>query len=281
MTTMSTPVRVDISSYEGKPTLMRLLRQEYARTLAMLEAADEADFNNPTPCEAWRVRELAGHLLDVAISYSGYFRHARNEYAGSEPLGMRVYARELEQSAHISDGSDKNELLARMDSQVDALFTTFEELTEEEWTGKLIPHKYVGPVPAFMMATFQLMDYSVHNWDFEVALGHEAQVDEECANTLVPYMFGLWQICFDAEAAAKSNLTIGVELTSSPVPDHWTVNIADGSFAFAPGEPTDADATFSFSAKDFCLDAYQRGRKGETDGDPAAIEKFRSMFFTV
>jgi hypothetical protein len=194
---------------------------------------------------------------------------------------MKVYAEALEKSAHICDDSGKWELLSRMDSQVETLFTTLDALTEDEWTGRLIPHKYVGPVPAFMMATFQLMDYSVHNWDFEKALGHEAKVDEESADTLVPYMFGLWSICFDPELAADTTLRIGVDITSSREPDHWTVEIADGAFSYAPGTPSDPHATFAFEARDFCLDAYQREQRGMAEGDPQAIQQFRSLFFTV
>ncbi|MGH3517314.1 MAG: maleylpyruvate isomerase family mycothiol-dependent enzyme [Haloechinothrix sp.] len=281
MTTTTPSARVDISQFSGKETLMRLLRQEYGHTLEMLVAAGEEDLGKQTPCEAWRVRDLAGHLVDVAFSYNGYFRQQRNGYPQAEPLGMRVYARALEKSALLYLGSGKWELLSRMDSQVDTLFRTFDALTEQEWAGLLIPHKYVGPVPAFMMATFQLMDYSVHNWDFEMALGHEARVDDESAETLVPYMFGLWQLCFEPERAGDASMTVGVEITSGPQPDHWTVTIENGTFAYVPGKALEPGATFRFAARDFCLDAYQREQRGEAHGDPAVIEKFRSLFFTV
>ena len=281
MTTSTPTVRVDISNYTGKDTLMRLLREEYAHTLQMLAGATDADLAKQTPCDAWTVRDLAGHLTDAAFAYNGYFRRERNGYPVGEPLGMRSYSEALEKTAfHFAD-DDKWELLARLDAQVQALFAEFDALTEDEWAGRLIPHRFVGPVPAFMMATFQLMDYSVHNWDFETALGRPARVQDESAETLVPYMFGLWNLCFDPELATDFDAVVGVEITSAAVPDHWTVTIADGTFTFASGAPESADATFRFTASDFCLDAYQREQRGEATGAPQVIEKFRRLFFTV
>ena len=35
----------------------------------------------------------------------------------------------------------------------------------EDWTGFMVTHPYMGPVPAFFYAAGQLMDYGVHSWD--------------------------------------------------------------------------------------------------------------------
>ena len=40
-----------------------------------------------------------------------------------------------------------------------------EALGPEDWTGLMVTHAYMGPVPAFFYAAGQLMDYGVHSWD--------------------------------------------------------------------------------------------------------------------
>lgn len=274
--------RVDISDYGGKDTLLGVLTEEYEHTLEMVLSTDEEGWHAQTPCAQWEVRDLLAHLVDVAESYLGYFTLAREEWPTEPPRGMKVYAGELSDSAlRYRDLGTRHELIARLKALSEHLFGVFAELDEEQWAGWLVPHKYVGPVPSFMMCTFQLMDYSVHNWDFRQALGLPASVNPEAADLLVPFMFGLMGICFDAEKAGNVDLEVQVSIAGRP-DDDWTVTVTDGAFAYRPGKPDDPAAMFRFDdAEEFALDCYQRFRGGSAEGDPAAAETFRSLFFTI
>jgi uncharacterized protein (TIGR03083 family) len=283
---IDTSPRTDISSYSGKDTLLRVLQTEYDGTIAMLLEADDAQWERDTPCEEWQVRDLAGHLLDVAESYLGYFRMAREGYPTEPPRGMRIYARELGDAGLAFRGLSRHEHIARLQAFSDELFGQFRALDEPGWTS-LIPHKYVGPVPAFMMATFQLMDYAVHTWDFQKALGKPTQINPEAADILVPYMFGLKAICFDDEAKALDvtlndvNLEVQVDIAGRS-DDSWTVTVKDGTYGFAPGPSANAQAVIRYQdPAEFALDAYQRFAGGEASGDEQAITQFRSLFFTI
>jgi uncharacterized protein (TIGR03083 family) len=279
MTTMSSaPVRVDISQYAGKETLLRLIRQEYQSSLEMLTSCSDEEWNAQTPCDMWQVRDLAGHLLDASFSYLGYFKQGEHGWPTEEPRGMLAYGDALGKSALAFRDVYRWELLGRLDACNELLFDYFDRLGEADWMGRLIPHKWVGPVPSFMMATFQLMDYSVHNWDLRRALGRRAEVDEESANTLVPFMFGLMQLCFSPERAADVDLTIGVEIAPE---DHWTVRVSGGTLTYAPGRAEQPNASFSFPCNEFCLDVYQRIQGGQASGDQASIDRFRQLFFTI
>lgn len=278
--TPTAPSRVDITQFGGKDTLMRLLRQEYQECFDMLVTASEQEWHAQTPCELWEVRDMAGHLLDAAFCYLGYFKQGERGFPTEDPRGMRRYAEALGQEALGYRKVYRWEVLGRLDACIELLFSYFDRLTEDEWTGRAVPHKWVGPVPAFMMAAFQLMDYSVHNWDLRKALGKEAYVEQEASNTLVPLMFGLMQICFAPERAEGIDLTVDVQMSTSP-DEHWTVQIRDGALTYSPGAPEKPDATFSFPCHEFCLDVYQRLRGGTASGDESAIETFRKLFFTI
>ena len=44
-------------------------------------------------------------------------------------------------------------------------------MSAEEWTGFMVTHPYMGPVPAFFYAAGQLMDFGVHSWDIRQGTG--------------------------------------------------------------------------------------------------------------
>lgn len=281
MTTSPTaPTRVDVTQFAGKDTMIRLIRQEYRACFDMLVAASEQEWHAQTPCELWEVRDMAGHLLDAAYCYLGYFKQAEHGWPTEEPRGMRAYGDALGYSALEYRSVYRWEVLGRLEACTELLFSYFDRLGEDEWGGKLVPHRWVGPVPAFMMAAFQLMDYSVHNWDLRTALGKDAFVDHEASDTLVPFMFGLMQICFAPELAEGVDLTIDVQISTS-ADEHWTVQVRDGQLTYQPGKPEKPDATFSFPCHEFCLDVYQRLQGGTASGDQNAIGTFRKLFFTI
>ncbi|MCL2393508.1 MAG: maleylpyruvate isomerase family mycothiol-dependent enzyme [Acidimicrobiaceae bacterium] len=274
------PERVDVSRYDGKDTLIGLIRKEYRAAFTMLVEASDSEWHAQTPCELWEVRDIAGHLLDVATGYLGYFSQGEHGWPVEEPAGVRGYGEDLGKSALAHRDLYRWELLGRLDAVTTQLFRFFEELTPEEWSGRLVPHRYAGPLPAFMMAVFQLVDYTVHAWDLRKALGRGETVDEEAADVLVPYLFGVSQICFSPERAGGLDLTVGVHLTT-PREEHWTVRIADGAFTFEPGRPETADVTLSLAVDQLALHVLQRSHEGTVTGDPATIERISSLFFTL
>ncbi|NIY69431.1 maleylpyruvate isomerase family mycothiol-dependent enzyme [Streptomyces malaysiensis] len=280
MTTTLLPSRVDVTQYAGKDTLVRLIRQEFKDCFDMLVEAGEKEWHAQTPCELWEVRDMAGHLLDAAYGYLGYFRQGRHGWPAEEPRGMRAYGDALGISALEYRKVYRWEVLGRLDACATLLFDYFDQLTEEQWTAGPVPHAWVGPVPGFMMAAFQLMDYSVHNWDLRKALGKDDFVEHEASDTLVPFMFGLMQITFAPERAKDVDLTVGIHISTSKN-EHWTVRIKDGALTYEPGKPKKPDASFSYPCNEFCLDVYQRMHGGTAFGNKKSIKQFRKLFFTI
>ena len=69
----------------------------------------------------------------------------------------------------------------------------FDGLSEEDWTGLIVSHFYMGPLPAFFYPAFQLMDYGVHSWDIRQGTGRAHGLSGDAADLLVPFMFVLWK----------------------------------------------------------------------------------------
>lgn len=69
----------DATTYEGKATILRVVREEAARLISL--AGRPGAWEAPTACERWAVRDVVGHLVDTTEGYFGAFEAAR---AGAE-----------------------------------------------------------------------------------------------------------------------------------------------------------------------------------------------------
>ena len=85
------------------------------------------------------------------------------------------------------------ELVERLRADFDKMEEILEALTEDDWTGLMVSHFYMGPLPAFFYPAFQLMDYGVHSWDIRQGTGRAHGLSGEAADLLVPFMFVLWK----------------------------------------------------------------------------------------
>jgi hypothetical protein len=141
----------------------------------------------------------------------------------------------------------------------------------------------MGPLPPLFFPAFQIMDYGVHSWDMRWGLGDkEGRLDERTAGVLIPYMFILWQYTVDQDVAKGVDLTYGIK-TDGEWGGKWKITVKDGQFSSeAVDGLSDVQVTLHFKhPSDMILTAYQRFPGGEASGDPEAIKKVRSLFFSI
>src|SRR5258708_14155563 len=108
-------------------------------------------------------------------------------------------------------------MMARVRKDLGQMMAMLAPLTAEEWTTMIVPHFYMGPVPAFIYAAGQLMDYGVHTWDIRAGQGRAHALGSEAAGLLVPFMFIIWQSTIKPNAD-RAPLTIGTTITTGPHP---------------------------------------------------------------
>ena len=75
----------------------------------------------------------------------------------------------------------REELVERLRGDFDKMMETFDALTDDDWTNLMVPHFYMGPLPAFFYPAFQLMDYGVHSWDVRQGTGRAHGLAGEAA----------------------------------------------------------------------------------------------------
>ena len=271
---------VNSMDYSGKDTVLDVIRTERARFYTIIDDPD--NWNVQTRCDDWEVRDIAGHMIDVTEGYLSRWEMARKDEP-AESLGLLVMGETLNKNAQAFRQLPREEVIARLKGDSDKMMSIFDALTPDEWSGFLVTHPYMGPLPTLFYPAFHVMDYGVHTWDMEWGLGaKQADLDERTAGVLVPFMFILMQSTVDQESAKGMDTQVGI-VVDGEWGGQWRATIKEGAFSYAPADDlSDVPAVFHFkNASDFVLTTFQRFEGGEATGDPDAIAKFRQLFFRI
>jgi uncharacterized protein (TIGR03083 family) len=275
--TETTPSRVNVMEYSGKQFLLDLDRAERAEFYKLL---DEAPWEGPTASGHWQVRDLCGHLIDVTESYLERFALERAGKEAPAALGLPIMASKLDEGATRFRSLTKDQAITRLKTASDQMFEIFDALDEKQWSGEIVTHVYMGPLPACFFAAFQLIDYSIHSWDIKVGLGRDEPLSDNAAITLIPFMLIVIQYTVDAEQGKDLKCRFGIEI-SGPGGGSWCVDVDGTNVSYAESSTDGCDTVFDFDPNDFVLSTYQRRRGGTARGDLAVAERIRDLLFKI
>ncbi len=176
----------------------------------MMELATDDIWAAPTGAGHWQVRDVFGHLVDTTEGYFVSFNAARGTGEPPENLGVRDMAKHIDRGAQAFRGTPRQELVDRLGADLARFRSTVDELTDEEWAGLLVPHKYMGPLPAAFYPLFQLVDYGVHSWDIREGTGRAHVLHGDSADLLVPLAMILWQATHEDHDHPDDTYQIGI-----------------------------------------------------------------------
>ena len=277
MATETMPERVNVGEFAGKKFLLDLDRAERAQFYKLL---DEAPWEGKTASGHWQVRDLCGHMIDVTESYLDRFAIARAGKEAPAATGLPGMAKKLDEGATSFRSLSKADALARLKTASDKMFEIFDALNEKDWPGEIVTHAYMGPLPAYFFAAFQLLDYSIHSWDIKTGLGRDEPLSDAAAVTLIPFMMIVLQYTVDAQRAADLKAKFGIQITG-PGGGSWAVDVEGTSVTIAEGSTEGAQTLFTFEPSEFCLSIYQRMRGGTVSGDAGIGERVRDLLFKI
>src|SRR5579884_2099038 len=220
---------VNPMDYSGKDTVLDVVRTERAQFYSIID--EPQNWRVQTRCTEWEVRDIVGHMIDVTEGYLSRWEMARkNEPA--DALGLLVMGEKLNENAQAFRKLSREEAISRLKDDSDKMLAIFDALTPEEWSGFMVTHPYMGPLPTFFYPAFHVMDYGVHTWDMKWGLGEkDARLDERTAGVLVPYMFILMQYTVDEKSAQGVDAIIGIKVDGE-WGGQWRVTIKDSKFSY-------------------------------------------------
>src|SRR5580704_5260457 len=264
-------------TYAGKDTILRVVQEEAGRMFALAERPGAWDA--PTACESWKVKDVIGHLVDTT---EGYFRSFEIARAGADApgaFGLAGMHERAGQSAQSFSDLSQTELMGRARNDLAKMIGILTPLSEEEWSGLLVPHFYMGTVPAFIYAAGQLMDYGVHTWDIKEGTGSAHGISGDAADLLVPFMFIIWQSTIKQDADLTP-FTIGVTVSGRNA-GQYRVSVSPDGMAYEPGSVDDLPAVIDFDAGSLVLTTFGRVNGGTVRGDEDLADRFLNLFFRI
>jgi uncharacterized protein (TIGR03083 family) len=268
----------DGTSYDSKENLLRVVRGEAERFFAL--ASTPGAWEAPTACGQWPVQDIVGHLIDVTESYFVGFDAARGGPDAPAPLGLQIMADRLDQGAKAHRGLGQAEALDRLRADFAKLMEMVGALGPDEWGGLVVPHKYMGPLPAFFYPAFQLMDYAVHGWDIRQGTGRAHGLHGDAADLLVPFMLIVWQATAQVPADTEPE-EIGVHITTGHNAGTYRLRTSPEGLSYAPGDLDGLPAVLEFDPGSFVLTVFGRSNFGTIRGDAAVAERYLNLFFRI
>jgi uncharacterized protein (TIGR03083 family) len=267
----------DATSYDAKDNLLRVLRREAD---ALFEMAENGPWTATTACSEWEARDVVGHMIDVTESYFTGFDAARSGKAVPDALGVRVMSDRLDAGAKEHRGLSQAEAVSRLRADFGKMMEICEALGPEEWGGLIVPHKYMGPLPAFFYPVFQLVDYGVHGWDIRQGTGRAHGLAGDTADLLAPFMPIVWQAT--AEVPPDLNpFTVGVRVSAGHNAADYRVTVSNEGVSYAREDVSGLPAVIDFDAGSLVLTAFGRVNAGTIRGDRAVADQFLNSFFRM
>jgi len=264
-------------TYEGKDTILRVVRGEAERLFALAEPTKA--WEAASACPGWATRDIVGHIVDTTEGYSAAFDAARGEGEVEAPYGLPAMSKRVNEMATSFRGVPQAELLDRLRTDFARMMSILEPLGPEEWTGLMVTHVYMGPVPAFFYAAGQLMDYGVHSWDIREGTGKAHALPGDVADLLVPFMFAIWQGTV-RPTAVSDPCEIGIRVGGRNAGD-FRVSVTDQGMTYEQGDIEDLPAVIEFDAASMVLTAFGRINGGTVHGDRAVADRFLNLFFRI
>jgi uncharacterized protein (TIGR03083 family) len=261
----------------SRDNIDRVWRQESQGMLAL--ASDPDVWEAPTGAGHWQVRDVIGHLVDTTEAYFRSFDAARGRAEPWVALGVRDMSKHVDEGAQALRSVPQDELLDRLRGDLDRMLGIAGELTDEEWAGLLVPHKYMGPLPACFYPIFQVVDYTVHSWDIREGTRRAHGIDGDAADLLVPLCFILWQSTCDVSGANPD--TLGVRITSGHNAGDTRTTVTNEGITFEQGAIDDLTDTIEFDPASFVLTAYGRTNAGTYRGNREVLDRFCNLFFRI
>jgi uncharacterized protein (TIGR03083 family) len=262
-------------SFEGKETILGVVREEAGRFFEMVDSDDV--WEAPTGAGHWEVRDVVAHITDTTEAYFVAFDAARAGEDVPPAYGLPGMAARVDKQALALRSVPREELVERLRVDFDKMMEIFDALGPDEWTGFNVPHFYMGPLPSFFFPAFQLMDYGVHSWDIRQGTGRAHGLSGDAADLLVPFMFVLWKYT----TGAKDPCELGIRITSGPNAGDTHVRVGPDGMDYEPGDVTGLPTVLEFDPGSFVLTAFGRSNAGTIRGDRAVADRYLNLFFRI
>ncbi len=244
----------------------------WSSTAGLLAGLDDKDWDRPTDCPGWTVRDQVSHVIGTEHILLGHPAPPAIDPATAphvhNPLGQL-------NEAWVAERRDRSgpEILAELREVTDARLAALRSMSDEEMIAET--NGPTGRVPYQAFMEIRVMDCWVHEQDIRRAVGRPGHFDGAAAEAALSRLTGSLGYVVGKRAGAGDGTTVVVRL-EGPQAGDVAVRVSDGK-ARSVEAPAEPDLTLTMSAETYaCLtcgrwepaDVLADGRV-QVDGDQA------------
>jgi uncharacterized protein (TIGR03083 family) len=267
----------DFLNPASKGRVLGAVRDEVEEILRLLGDPDR--WHEPTACEGWDVRDMAGHLLDAAEACVAGFEIAHRGGEAPAAIGLAGMAEAYDEAARAFRITPRDEVLDRLRAATASILKEFEALSEADWSGLVVADRYTGPLPACVHVIVWLAGFAVHAWDVRERMDVPHGIRADVADLIVPFVPLLWRATANT-SAVEQPYTIGVRTMGRNGGD-TRFEVSREGMRFRRAAIDDCPAIFELDPGTLVLVAHGRVNAGTVHGDGRLVADFRSLFMAL
>ena len=236
-----------------------------AQFLATLSADD---WQRPSACDLWTIRDVVAHLIWAADFYTdavsrglqGDLSHPADRPPGNAPASFPAMPAYFDQQARTIRDRVGTALLPTFRASFHALAQVMERLSPPQWEMPCAFFRFRGghrPASAFLLAI--LAELAIHGWDMRSRFGETVPLSEQGLGVLLerslPTLVGF--LTFPTDTGSPSPVRYRWDLDGESAL-RYDVIVAGGQARMEPVADTPAEVTFRCDRTTFALVLYSR-----------------------
>ena len=217
----------------------------------------------PSACAEWKVRDVVSHLIGGAERQAESMERGRdgdsNPPAGfvpPEPVELSVTnaQRDIDRSNQL-----EGHFLESFDASYEKLHQQFDQYGGDSWE-TLAWHVRRGAMTAAAYVELRIQELAIHDYDIRSAFQHDASLHSGCVPVLLDMTARWLSMCFRPSDQLPRPVAYRFDVGS----ETYRMIVTGDQFVMEPGETPQADVSLSASEENYLLFTY--GRLSAADG---------------
>ena len=242
----------------------------------------------PSACAEWQVREVVSHLLGGAERQAESMERGRggdsNPPAGFVPPEPAVISatkaqRDIQRRSQLAGN-----ILEFFDASYERLHQEFDRFGDISWD-TLCWHMRRGAMTAASYVELRIQELAIHDWDIRSALKPDAGLDPASVPVLLAMSPTWLGMCFRPSAPLPKPVVFSFEVGPEE-PRQYRVSVTGDAFEMVPGQALQPDLSLAAAAEQYLLFTYGRLTAAEgirsgrlsVRGDTAHLDRFEVWF---